>query len=300
MIKAFAHYLELEKKYSSHTIDAYVCDIKGFESFLESYNSENQEDTLLLATRADINNWIVTLSNESLTFRSINRKLSALKSFYTFLKKSRQMEFSPFEKAIRPLKTKKKIKLPFSEKEMEQALSNTTDDSFESARDKAIIELFYATGIRRSELINLKINDLDLFQNQIRVYGKRNKQRIVPVLPPVKEILQNYLKIRADIANENSQNFLFLVKNGKKIYPTLVYRIIKSYFGAVTTKTDVSPHILRHSFANHLLDKGADLNTIKELLGHSSLAATQVYTNSSLAELKKQYKEAHPRANDKK
>ena len=178
-------------------------------------------------------------------------------------------------------------------------LFSTDGDSFEEIRDKTIIELLYTSGMRRSELISLKVGDIDFSQLQLKILGKRNKERIVPILPKVADILKKYLKKRNEIASEKSEDFLFLVKNGKKMYPTLVYRIINSYFSAVTTKQDISPHMLRHSFASHLLDGGADLNTVKELLGHSSLAATQVYTSSSLAELKKQYQKAHPRANTK-
>lgn len=299
-VDSFINYLALEKKYSVHTTIAYRNDIEEFIAFLQSKYIDNQVVTIEKATLSDIRKWIVSLHNRSINFRSINRKISALKSFYTFLKKIGQIAVSPMDKGDFSLKTEKKIKLPFSENEIQKVLSDFDEDSFESLRNKAIIELFYATGIRRSELIELKISDLDLSSNQLKVLGKRNKERIVPILPPVKEILESYLKIRQEIDVKNSQNMLFLVKNGKKMYPTLVYRIIKSYFSAVTTKKDVSPHVLRHSFANHLLDKGADLNTIKELLGHSSLAATQVYTTSSLAELKNQYNKAHPRANENK
>lgn len=299
-VDSFINYLALEKKYSVHTTMAYRNDIEEFIAFLQSKYIDNQVVTIEKATFSDIRKWIVSLHNRSINFRSINRKISALKSFYTFLKKIGQIAVSPMDKGDFSLKTEKKIKLPFSENEIQKVLSDFDEDSFESLRNKAIIELFYATGIRRSELIELKISDLDLSSNQLKVLGKRNKERIVPILPPVKEILESYLKIRQEIDVKNSQNMLFLVKNGKKMYPTLVYRIIKSYFSAVTTKKDVSPHVLRHSFANHLLDKGADLNTIKELLGHSNLAATQVYTTSSLAELKNQYNKAHPRANENK
>ena len=234
-----------------------------------------------------------------MSFRSINRKLSALKTYYTFLKKTKQIETSPFERGIFLLKTEKKNKLPFSEAEIEKVLSYfSSKSSFDEVRDRAIIETLYATGMRRSELTGLKLQDLDLEQKQIKISGKGDKERYIPVIPELEVTLKEYLILREEIANKKSEDFLFLVKNGKKIYPTLVYRIINSYFSAVTSKKDVSPHILRHSFASHLLDNGADLNTVKELLGHSSLASTQVYTNTSLVELKQQYKKAHPRANN--
>ncbi|GIM50199.1 tyrosine-type recombinase/integrase [Capnocytophaga stomatis] len=298
MFVEFMDYLSIEKKYSKHTTEAYKNDLKAFEKFVKNvYGESEKERNLENVSYDDVRSWIVELSNQSIAFRSINRKLSALKAYYSFLKKTNQIEVSPFEKGIMPLKMEKKIKLPFSEKEIEKVLSCFSNkNKFEEIRDKAIIEVLYATGMRRSELILLKVNDLDFSQKQIKVLGKRNKERLIPMLPQIENILEEYLKIREEVANENSEDFLFLAKNGKKIYPTLVYRIINLYFSAVTTKQDVSPHVLRHSFANHLLDNGADLNTVKELLGHSSLAATQVYTNTSLAELKKQYGKAHPRA----
>ncbi|ATA88646.1 tyrosine-type recombinase/integrase [Capnocytophaga stomatis] len=298
MFVEFMDYLSIEKKYSKHTTEAYKNDLKAFEKFVKNvYGESEKERSLESVSYDDVRSWIVELSNQSIAFRSINRKLSALKAYYSFLKKTNQIEVSPFERGIMPLKMEKKIKLPFSEKEIEKVLSCFSNkNKFEEIRDKAIIEVLYATGMRRSELILLKVNDLDFSQKQIKVLGKRNKERLIPMLPQIENILEEYLKIREEVANENSEDFLFLAKNGKKIYPTLVYRIINLYFSAVTTKQDVSPHVLRHSFANHLLDNGADLNTVKELLGHSSLAATQVYTNTSLAELKKQYGKAHPRA----
>ena len=188
-------------------------------------------------------------------------------------------------------------KLPFSEAEIEKVLSFfSSKDSFDEVRNRAVIETLYATGIRRSELSGLKVSDVDFEQKQIKVLGKGDKERYIPIIPELENTLKEYLVLREEVKNEKSQDYLFLVKNGKKIYSTLVYRIINSYFSVVTTKKDVSPHVLRHSFASHLLDNGADLYTVKELLGHSSLASTQVYTNTSLAELKKQYKKAHPRA----
>lgn len=298
---AFINYISIEKKYSAHTVEAYKRDLKSFEKFVkETNNYENQTLCLREVSQIDVKKWVIELSKQSISFKSINRKLSALRLYYSFLKKTNQIEVSPFDKGIRPLKTDKKVKLPFSEPEIERVLSSFFSEKscFEGVRDKTIIELFYATGIRRSELISLKVSDLDFAQKQIKVLGKRNKERFIPMLPEMENILKTYLDARVEIITEDSGNYLFLAKNGKKTYTTLIYRIINSYFRAVTTKKDVSPHVLRHSFASHLLDGGADLNTVKELLGHSSLAATQVYTNSSLAELKKQYQKAHPRAND--
>lgn len=300
-INAFIIYLSIEMKYSIHTVEAYKHDLRAFERFIKSeYEKKEEECPLEKADQEDIKKWIISLSDQSISFRSINRKLSALKTYYSFLKKTKQIEISPFEKGIFMLKTDKKQKIPFSEAEIEKVLSYfSSKSSFDEVRDRAVIEMLYATGMRRSELANLKVGDVDLIQCQVKILGKGDKERYIPIIPELENTLHEYLKLRAEIANKKSEDYLFLVKNGKKIYPTLIYRIINSYFSAVTSKKNVSPHVLRHSFASHLLDNGADLNTVKELLGHASLASTQVYTNTSLVELKRQYKKAHPRAEQK-
>jgi tyrosine recombinase xerC len=300
-INAFIIYLSIEMKYSIHTVEAYKHDLRAFERFIKSeYEKKEEECPLEKADQEDIKKWIISLSDQSISFRSINRKLSALKTYYSFLKKTKQIEISPFEKGIFMLKTDKKQKIPFSEAEIEKVLSYfSSKNSFDEVRDRAVIEMLYATGMRRSELGNLKVGDVDLIQRQVKILGKGDKERYIPIIPELENTLHEYLKLRAEIANKKSEDYLFLVKNGKKIYPTLIYRIINSYFSAVTSKKNVSPHVLRHSFASHLLDNGADLNTVKELLGHASLASTQVYTNTSLVELKRQYKKAHPRAEQK-
>ena len=300
-INAFIIYLSIEMKYSIHTVEAYKHDLRAFERFIKSeYEKKEEECPLEKADQEDIKKWIISLSDQSISFRSINRKLSALKTYYSFLKKTKQIEISPFEKGIFMLKTDKKQKIPFSEAEIEKVLSYfSSKSSFDEVRDRAVIEMLYATGMRRSELANLKVGVVDLIQCQVKILGKGDKERYIPIIPELKNTLHEYLKLRAEIANKKSEDYLFLVKNGKKIYPTLIYRIINSYFSAVTSKKNVSPHVLRHSFASHLLDNGADLNTVKELLGHASLASTQVYTNTSLVELKRQYKKAHPRAEQK-
>lgn len=300
-INAFIIYLSIEMKYSIHTVEAYKHDLRAFERFIKSeYEKKEEECPLEKADQEDIKKWIISLSDQSISFRSINRKLSALKTYYSFLKKTKQIEISPFEKGIFMLKTDKKQKIPFSEAEIEKVLSYfSSKNSFDEVRDRAVIEMLYATGMRRFELANLKVGDVDLIQRQVKILGKGDKERYIPIIPELENTLHEYLKLRAEIANKKSEDYLFLVKNGKKIYPTLIYRIINSYFSAVTSKKNVSPHVLRHSFASHLLDNGADLNTVKELLGHASLASTQVYTNTSLVELKRQYKKAHPRAEQK-
>ncbi len=291
LISAFSTYLSLEKKYSKHTIQAYVADVQEFETFL--LQSEKVVD-LSTIHYSQIRSWIVYLVENKINARSVNRKMASLKAFYKFLVLTSQVEKSPFLQHT-PLKMEKKVAIPFSQKEIEQVIDVLQEENeFETCRNRAIVELFYATGMRRSELVALKVSDIDLKQKMVKVLGKRNKERFIPLIDSVIVPLEAYLKIRPEVLSDN-ENYLFLTLKGKKIYPELVYRVINSYFSGVTSKEKKSPHILRHAFATHLLDNGADLNAVKELLGHSSLAATQVYTHSSLAELKKQYESAHPR-----
>lgn len=290
-MKAFIDYLQIEKKYSSHTITAYISDIEEFKSFLEERDSSIK---LSKVNYPLVRSWIVFLVENKISNRTINRKIASLKAYYLFLVRSLEIDKSPFLQYT-SLKVEKKISLPFSKKEIEKVFEQNSfqEDSFISFRDKSIIELFYATGIRRAELINLKISDFDFSQKIVKVLGKRNKERIIPLINSVIETIKKYIELRKNVQTE--ENFLFLTEKGKKIYPKLVYNIINSYFSSVSSKEKKSPHVLRHSFATHLLDNGADLNAVKELLGHEGLAATQVYTHSSLNELKNQYKIAHPR-----
>lgn len=228
--------------------------------------------------------------------RSINRKVSALNTYFKFLLKTGDIKLNPLSKH-RALKTSKKIQVPFSEAEIKTVLDDLNfADDFESVRDKFIIELFYSTGIRRIELVELKLTSIDLNTKTLKVLGKRNKERIVPLLKSVVETASKYLHLRNKLESISDAEYLFLTKKGVKIYETLVYRIINEYFSLASSKVKKSPHILRHSFATHLLNQGADLNAVKELLGHSSLAATQVYTHNSIAELKKVHIDAHPRS----
>lgn len=290
-IASFSSYLALEKKYSKHTIQAYIADIEEFALFL---SEENPDVDISQVKYLQIRNWIVYLVENKLNMRSVNRKVASLKAFYKFLVLTSQIEKTPFLQHT-PLKTEKKVAIPFSQKEIESVIEVLEqEDEFESVRNQAIVELFYATGIRRAELINLEVADVDFKQKKIKVIGKRNKERIIPLIDSVVQILEKYFVQRQQVASFE-EKAVFLTSKGKKIYPELVYRIVNSHFSSVTSKEKRSPHILRHAFATHLLDNGADLNSVKELLGHSSLAATQVYTHSSLSELKKQYKFAHPR-----
>lgn len=291
LINHFLDYLLLEKKYSQHTVTAYGNDLKSFKVFcFEEFGDEN----IILVNYSQIRSWIVSLVESNISNRTINRKISSLKTFYKFLQKTKQIEISPLAKH-KALKIAKRIQVPFSEKEIEEVLSSDNNSSdFESIRDKLIVELLYSTGMRRSELIHLKLNDIDFSNQVVKVLGKRNKERFIPLLKSVKSSLREYLICRSKI--ETNESYLLLTKKGKKTYDTLVYRIINNYFSSVSSKVKRSPHVIRHSFATHLLNEGADLNSVKELLGHSSLASTQVYTHSSLGKLKEVYNNAHPRS----
>ncbi|WP_372767090.1 tyrosine-type recombinase/integrase [Lutibacter sp.] len=290
-ITSFLNYLALEKKYSKHTITAYQNDLNSFQAFCDQ---EFGNESIATVNYAQIRNWIVSLVNSKISNRSINRKVSSLKSFYKFLQKIKQIEVNPLVKH-QALKVLKQVQVPFSEKEIFSVLNAVDKEGdFESVRNKLIVELFYSTGMRRNELINIKITDIDDVNETVKVLGKRNKERYIPLLKSVRESLKKYHEFRGEI--ENEEPYLFLTKSGKKIYDTLVYRVINNYFSAVSSKVKKSPHVIRHSFATHLLNEGADLNAVKELLGHSSLASTQIYTHSSLGKLKEVYNQAHPRS----
>ena len=290
-IKHFIEYLSFEKKYSSHTIRAYNDDLNSFQTFCEiTFDNEKLGDV----NYSQIRSWIVKMVNENISNRTVNRKISSLKSFYKFLVKTKQIKESPLLRH-QALKISKRVQVPFSEKEINEVIDNLNEfDDFESVRNKLIVELLYSTGMRRAELMEIKQSSINFTNSTLKVLGKRNKERYIPLLNSVQQTLKTYLDLRKEIISD-SENLLITIK-GNKIYPTLVYRIINDYFSAVSSKVKKSPHVIRHSFATHLLNEGADLNSVKELLGHSSLASTQVYTHSSLNELKKVYNQAHPRS----
>lgn len=294
--QAFLDYLLLEKHYSKLTAKAYEKDLSDFLMFLkDTYQTENMQSVHY----PEIRNWIVSMVASKISNRSINRKVSALNSYYKFQLKVGDMVVNPLSKH-KALKTQKKIQIPFSEAEVSAVLDDLNfDTSFEGVRNKLIIELFYTTGIRRIELVDITLSHIDLSNKTLKVVGKRNKERLIPLLDSISDLIERYLKLRIRLENISDTNALFLTQKGVKVYETLVYRIINDYFSLASTKVKKSPHILRHSFATHLLNQGADLNAVKELLGHSSLAATQVYTHNSIAELKNVYLKAHPRGQKK-
>ncbi|HBY68294.1 MAG TPA: integrase [Flavobacteriaceae bacterium] len=289
---AFIDYLSLEKKYSPHTVTAYKKDL---ESFLEFALAEFEYTEIATVNYSVIRSWIIALVNNGVSNRSVNRKISSLKTYYKFLLKTKQIEVSPLVKH-KALKTSRKVQVPFSEKEINEVLELLQEaEGFEGVRNKLIVELFYTTGMRRAELVNLKMSSVSEGSKTIRVLGKRNKERIIPLLATVIKTIEQYKAERSKLEKIKDSDYLLLTTKGVKIYETLVYRVINSYFSTASEKVKKSPHILRHSFATHLLNEGADLNAVKELLGHSSLASTQVYTHSSIARLKEVYQNSHPR-----
>tara|TARA_R110002074_G_scaffold27868_1_gene80588 strand:- start:649 stop:1536 length:888 start_codon:yes stop_codon:yes gene_type:complete len=288
----FVAYLQLEKKYSPHTVTAYLKDLEDFNGFA---SAEFQYAEIVGVNYSVVRSWIVSLVDSGISNRTVNRKISSLKTYYKFLLKTGQIEINPLAKH-KALKTSKKIQVPFSEKEIGNVMEMFGEENdFEGLRNRLIVELFYSTGIRRAELINIKVTDVSFAQKTLKVLGKRNKERIVPLLPTVLQSINDYLQQRSELGSIKDTDALFLTQKGVKIYETLVYRIINSYFSKASEKVKKSPHILRHSFATHLLNEGADINSVKELLGHSSLASTQVYTQNSIAKLKEVYKNSHPR-----
>tara|TARA_R110002072_G_scaffold18623_1_gene69537 strand:+ start:61225 stop:62115 length:891 start_codon:yes stop_codon:yes gene_type:complete len=290
--KKFTDYLLLEKHYSEHTVKAYLNDLETFSVFAKEHYGY---DDVIEVSYGVIRSWIVSLVDSGIANRSVNRKVSSLKTYYKFLLKTKQIEATPLAQH-KALKTSKKIQVPFSETEIESVLELLDKETgFEGLRNKLMVELFYATGMRRAELVGLKLTDISIAQKTIKVLGKRNKERVIPMLAPVMKTLQRYLEERHSLPEIKDASYVFLSAKGVKIYETLVYRVINNYFSKASAKLKKSPHILRHSFATHLLNEGADINAVKELLGHTSLASTQVYTHNSIAQLKQVYKDAHPR-----
>ena len=291
-LQAYQDYLDKEKNYSPLTVQAYLADIRSFQTYLIAVK---EAIPLEEVNYTQIRSWIVDLVDNNISNTSINRKIASLKSFYKFLLKIQQITINPLLKH-KSLKTAKKIQIPFSEKELQDVFEfNNYENSFEGIRNQLIIELFYTTGIRRAELINIKTRQIDFSQKSIKVIGKRNKERIIPLLDCTLQLIKTYNEERNDLEVIKENDVLILSTAGNKVSESFVYRLIKEYFSTVSQKTKKSPHVLRHSFATHLLNNGADLNSVKELLGHASLSSTQIYTHSSLAVLKKVYQEAHPR-----
>jgi integrase/recombinase XerC len=292
LIEKYIKYLRYEKNYSLHTEISYSEDLYQFSGFL----SEHFPDADIKFVDSDVvRMWIVSLMENKISPRSVNRKLSSLKSFYRYLLRVGAIPVNPVKKITGP-KTSKPIPSFVNNSDMETILdAPDIGDDFGSLRNHVMIELFYVTGIRRAELLGLKDTDVDFSTGTIQITGKRNKQRLIPVSNDIKQLLQHYMTVRDKEAG-NQSGYLFVKKDGGKLYPMMVHRIVTENLKQIPTLSKTSPHVLRHSFATGMLNNGADINAVKELLGHSSLAATEIYTHTSFEELKKIYNKAHPRA----
>jgi len=289
MREKFLDYLQLEKRYSPHTVTSYRRDLDDFYSFyLKTEGSEN----IVKADKKVIRNFIVSLSENDISKRTINRKLSSLRSFYLFLLRLGEIEISPLE-TISSLKFYAEKQIPMSQEEME-VLQNDVMDKVDNILDRCIVEVLYQTGIRKAELCGLIFESVNLEVQQLKILGKGNKERYIPISKDLANLLLDYLQIRKP--QEEFKSYFFVNKKGKKLTEKFVYVVVNKYLSLVTSKKKTSPHILRHSFATHVLDNGADISKVKKILGHSSLASTQVYTNANIEQLKKVFNQAHPRA----
>lgn len=290
----FVQFLEFEKRCSPHTLVAYSQDLEQFSLFLsQTYNL----DSIEMADHQMVRSWFISLIETGTTPRTITRKMSSLKSFFRFAQANGFTGTNPMLKVSAP-KVAKRLPEFVEQDKMERLVTfSEISDKHITLRDKTILLVFYSTGIRLSELINIRIEDVDIVKGAIRVLGKRNKERIVPIGSEVIDQIERYLHERSRIVQDNNKNPLLFTNNrGTKLYPKLVYRIVHTWLSQVSTRKKLSPHVLRHTFATHMLDNGADLNAIKDILGHTSLAATQVYTHNTITKLKSVYKQAHPRA----
>ena len=286
LLEKFIHFLQHEKRYSTHTITSYTIDLNQFFNFLLS---DFQVKSIRKINYQLIRSWITKLLNDKISTRTVNRKIATLKTYFRFLIREGVIEASPMQKIISP-KTSKRLPVFVNEIKMDKLLDEIEfGEGYNAIRDRLILELFYLTGIRLSELINLKRKNIDFVNETIRVLGKRKKERIIPVTT---DILSKIKKLKS-IANSS---YLFNSDKGKQLYQKQVYRLVNKYLSKVTSLDKKSPHVLRHTFATHMLNNGADINAIKELLGHTSLSATQVYTHNTIEKLKIVYKQAHPRA----
>jgi integrase/recombinase XerC len=291
--ESFLQYLQIEKRYSSHTVRSYLNDLDKFSLFLSSQGLPEDPESV---TSHDIRAWIVSMLDNNYSTVSVHRKISCLRVFFRFLRKEGYLKYDPLLKVVLP-KRKKTLPVFVEEKALDNLLDNINfGEDFSGIRNRTIIEMLYFTGIRRSELIGLRTNDVDLAEGSLKVTGKRNKQRIIPLVKSFILRLEEYIKLRDESFPAEKNGWFFITDKGNKLYDKYVYNTVNGYLAMVTTIEKKSPHILRHTFATHMLNHGADLNSIKELLGHANLSATQIYTHNTFEKLKKIYKQAHPRA----
>jgi integrase/recombinase XerC len=292
-IDRFFQYIQFEKRYSPNTVVSYRNDIEQFFDFLQQeFNISNYKEIDF----SQIRSWLASMMEQGITARAVNRKISTLKSYFRFLINEGDISENPMRKIIAP-KISKRLPV-YVEKDKMTVLLDEIDfgKDFEGVRNRLIVELFYMTGMRLSELVNLTVSDMNLAKKTIKVLGKRNKERIIPLSNSLVIQIDVYINFRNEIKNAIDNKYLFITAKGKKVYQKLVYRLINYYLSIITTLEKKSPHILRHTFATHMLNNGADLNAIKELLGHSNLSATQLYTHNTIEKLKKVYQQSHPKA----
>jgi integrase/recombinase XerC len=291
--ESFLQYLQIEKRYSAHTVRSYLNDLDQFQSFLLA---QGHTDDPLAVTSHDIRLWIVTMLDNNYTTVSVHRKISCLRVFFRYLRKEGVIKSDPLEKVVLP-KRKKTLPAFVEEGALDKLLDEYNfGDSFAGIRNHTIIEMLYMTGMRRSELTGLRDSDIDLTEGTVKVTGKRNKQRIIPLVKSFVQRLEEYISKRDENIEKKGEGWFFVTDKGNKLYDKYVYNTVSNYLAMVTTIEKKSPHILRHTFATHMLNRGADLNSIKEFLGHANLSATQIYTHNTFEKLKKIYKQAHPRA----
>ena len=293
MRDSFFKYLQFEKRLSQNTLKAYENDLTQFSEFIQSNYPDSTPET---SDYNIIRSWIITLVDNGIVSRSVNRKIAALRTYFRFLQKRGMVTKDPMIK-INALKTSRKLPSFVKENDMNHLLDDVHfDDTHEGQRDKLILELFYATGIRLTELITLKENQIDLRNQTIKVLGKRNKERIIPFSKSIVQTIEAYRSRKKKEIEIKDHGYLFVTHQGEPCYPMMIYRTVKKYLSMHTTSEKINPHVLRHTYATHLLNKGAEINAVKDLLGHSSLAATQVYTHNSIEKLKKVFDQAHPKA----
>ncbi len=291
--RSFLQYLEYEKRYSAHTITAYKNDLLQFSNFL---SKTYEVDDLLTARHTHVRSWLVSLMEEGIGSRSINRKLSSLKTFFRFQLRKGAIRENPMSKVVAP-KMGKRLPVFINQNQMDVMWHHYDfGDGFSGMRNRLIFELLYGTGMRVSELVNLSEKNIDLYNCALKVLGKGNKERIIPISKELKLFIKQYVHFRNKNFSSESFSYLIVTDSGEKMYARLVYNIVNTILKQITTVEKKSPHVLRHTFATHMLNNGAEINAIKELLGHASLAATQVYTHNTIEKLKEVYRKAHPKA----
>lgn len=290
-IERFIKYLQFEKRFSPHTVLAYQKDLQQFSGFLEQ-----RKLNFTAADHTHIKSWLVELLDQGADAKTVNRKASSLRTFYRFLLQQQVLVKNPMLQ-VQSLKTAKRLPVVMEEQNMDALLDSETafESNFAGLRDRLVLEILYGTGVRCSELVNLKETDIDSFNQQLKVLGKRNKERIIPINKSLMKLIEEYMLAKKGKGVDNKSSALIVTNEGKSAYPKFIYRIVKSYLSTISTSDKRSPHVLRHTFATSLLNHGAELNAIKELLGHASLAATQIYTHNSVERLKTIYKQAHPK-----